>query len=140
MRTSINSALNKCINQPILEKITAITGKGTNIEIHYRNKENHLIRVVLDNSTAGKAGYRGCMISPVATFGVFYKGVNFNKKLCSCFCHNTSQEVLNDFVKECMQFLEEIIDQTDSFAHTVTELKTPWYFDSTTMGATCLPD
>ncbi|MBE6610772.1 MAG: hypothetical protein E7634_08900 [Ruminococcaceae bacterium] len=127
VRTNLSSALNKALTPELREKLT-ITGKGTSIELHYRNKENHYIRVVMDNSTAGKAAYKNSgWISPVATFGVFYKGVNFSETLCSRFCHNTSQEVLNDFIKEGMQFLTEIIEETDSFADKVTELKTPSY-------------
>lgn len=128
VRTNLSSALNKALTPALREKLT-ITGKGTSIELHYRNKENHYIRVVIDNSTAGKAGHKGCLVSPVATFVVTYEGVNFKKWLCFRFCHNTSQEVLNDFVAECLQFLEEIIEETDSFADKVTALKTPSYYE-----------
>jgi len=128
VRTNLSSALNKALTPELREKLTVVS-KGTNTIFHYRNKENHIIRVVMDNSTQGYIVHRGCKIAPDASFSVFYKGVNFMETLCNRFCHNTSQEVLNDFVKECMQFLTEIIEETDSFAHTVTELKTPWYFN-----------
>ena len=128
VRTNLSSALNKALTPSLREKLTVVS-KRTNTIFHYRNKENHIIRVVVDNSTQGYIAHRGCKISPVASFGVFYKGVNFRETLCNRFCHNTSQEVLNDFVRECMQFLEEIIEETDSFADKITTLKTPPYFN-----------
>jgi hypothetical protein len=129
VRTNLSSALNKALTPELREKLT-ITGKGTSFDFRYRNKENHIVSAVLDNGTSGAAAYKNSgRIQPVAIFNVVFKGVNFNERLCARFCHNTSQDVLNDFVRECMQFLSEIIEETDSFAHTVTELKTPPYFD-----------